>query len=200
MSSPSTNSSNTSSGALSTNPNDYLPTFDFSFDLPDLSALEDDFVAKSLEFDSAMGFEPISPCILPADPASWLAPLPIDTKPFEEMQELEDRAQVKGPKTILLKDLINYEETVLHHIKENAKFYTTFGPAPRNMEERHKSNGDIGWICYLIYLQTIFFGDTSLTPWQITYYYELASDVLSKKSCPICKMIEGPWCQEMVPN
>ena len=114
------------------------------------------------------------------------------------MQDLADRAQAVGTTTILLQDLINYEESVLHHIKENAKFYTTFGPAPRTLEEQYKSNGDASWICYLIHLQILFFSDISLTPWQLTYYSELAIDVLSRKLCPICKMIEGPWCQEVV--
>ena len=88
------------------------------------------------------------------------------------MQDLADRAQAVGTTTILLQDLINYKETVLHHIKENAKFYTTFSPAPRTLEEQYKSNGDASWICYLIHLQIIFFGDISLTPWQLTYYSE----------------------------
>jgi len=195
-----TNTSTTSSTVLSTNPDDYLPTFDFDIAFGDLSSFDENFITKALEFDTAMGFKPVSPCIHPRNPDSWLAAIPTVDQPSTEMQDLASRAQEPGPKTILLKDLINYEETVLHHIKENAKYYTTFGPAPMNLEERNKSIGDASWVCYLIYLQVIFFGDISLTPWQTTFYYELAGDVLPKKICPICKMIEGPWCQEVVQN
>ena len=178
-------------------PIELLPEFDFDFST--LSTFDESFLADSLTFDIATGFEPVSPLLHPTDDTAWLTELPVIDPREEEMKDLARRANARGPEAVPYLSIIDVEETVLNHIKKAAQWYTEHGPAPRTFEERWKCPHDLDTIIFLIYLQVIFFGDVSLTPWQLTFYTELVSPA-QYRVCPLCQMYESPWCQNVVPK
>ena len=178
-------------------PIEYLPEFDFNF--TDLSTFDENFLMDSLTFDVATGFEPVSPLLHPTDNTAWFAELPVVDPLEEEMKDLARKANARGPEAVPYLEIIDVEETILNHIKKAAQWYVEHGPAPRTLEERWKCPHDVDAIIFLIYLQVIFFGDTSLTPWQITFYTELVNPE-QYRICPLCQMYESPWCQNVVPK
>jgi hypothetical protein len=175
----------------------HVPTFQEEFNLDGISTFNENQLAESIEYDRLMGFEPVSPIIHPNDPTSWLVPIPPAPTFFEDIQELAKQAYAPGPKTVQFDSVINLESTIYYHTQQQARYFLAAGSAPKTLDERHKNSGDGSWICYLIYLQIIFFGPDSLTPWQYTFFTELG-DILSKDTCSFCKMIPGPWCSEIV--
>ena len=195
-------SSNTFS-APSTSSSQLLPTFEF--DVPATSAFDVDFLDQSMEFDSALGFEAISPVIVPADKDlmntnldHWLDAIPVINPFAKEMEELAETANIRHPNVITLKSGINVEETIIHHIRGSARWLLNHGPAPRTADERKKDPRTAEMICYLIYLQVCFLGDASLSPWQYTFFTELDGLLDCYAICPLCRMYTGSWCNDIV--
>ena len=157
-----------------------------------------------MEFDQAFGFKDVSPVIVPStlphhdSSVDWLSAIPVIDPFEEEMKLLAARANLRSLKVVTLRHHIDFEETILHHIRGAASWYTKNGPAPRTLDERKKNRSSTDVICYLIFLQISFFGDDSLTPWQFTIYTELSSCLNRYTVCALCNMPEGTWCKDVV--
>ena len=165
----------------------------------DTSMFTQEFHDNSMEFDSALGFELISPVLHPTDDLTWLEAIPVVPYRFEELEELRRDSQVKGPKTVNIANLINTVETMVHHLRGVADWYVQYSPAPRTLEERWQTPQ----YCpdFLINYQIEFFGDNSLSPWQSTYFEELRQRLIdSTDICHFCGMVKGPWCSQVVPQ
>ena len=194
----------TSSGSFSTlssNQSKLAPTFEFDHHIP--SSFEEDTITNAMEFDQAFRFKDVSPVVVPSslphdDSVAWLSAIPVIDPFEEEMKLLATRANLRSLKVVTLCCHIDFEETILHHIRGVASWYTKNGPAPRTLDERKKNRNGMDIICYLIFLQISFFGDDSLTPWQFTIYTKLGSCLNHYTVCALCNMPEGTWCKDVV--
>jgi len=169
-------------------------------DIPDI--FDEEFIKSALEYDRSQGFQPVSPVLHPAfNDASWLDDIPVLNKEDLEMKELRSQALVPGPKTVDIGDVLDLEETILHHIRRAADWYTTHGPAPRTLEERWtREDLTAEVIVLLIYYQIIFFGDDSVSPWQFTFYTAQIKDLQDNRYCTMCGMLMSEWCLQVVPR
>ena len=196
-------SSQATTSTTSTDSSLHLPAF--KFNIPTTSVFDVDYLDQSMEFDSALGFEVVSPVIIPSDDDlmntnldSWLDTIPVIDPFTKEMEELAETAYIRSPNIVTLKSGINVEETIVHHIRGSARWLLNHGPAPRTADKRKKDPRTAEVICYLIYLQVCFLSDISLSPWQYTFFTELDGLLDSYAICPLCRMYMGSWCNDVV--
>ena len=165
--------------------------------LPTLQPMDID--ADSLDFDTALGFEPISPVLHPSAPDAWLQNIPDYEESHRERRALQQITEHSGFKVVEVKDLIDPEETILFHIKSAADWLVANGPAPKTLDEWWmRSNTPEKQVFLLIYYQRVFFGHDSLSPWQIDYLGDYWDEVMGHSHCMLCGMILAPWCYKVV--
>ena len=178
---------------------------------------DNDFEQNAAAFNNILGFQDISPLLVPNyklppnipenetpvnlttnNLVAWLNSIPIANPYSKEVRDLAITANAPGPAVTTLKGHINFEETILHHIKGTAKWFSSQKPTPRCNSERWQDKRSMAQICHMIYLQVIFLGDESLNPWQTTFYMELSDSMNEYKVCSFCNMLQGSWCKDIV--
>ena len=152
-----------------------------------------DIDADLLDFDTALGFKPVSPVLHPSALDAWLKNIPHYEEGHRERRALQQITEHGRFKVVEVKDLINPEETILFHIKSTADWLVANGPAPKTLDEQWmKGNMPDKYVFLLIYYQRVFFSHDSLSPWQIDYLGA------GHSHCMLCNMILAPWCYRVV--
>ena len=212
-----TSSSSSTSGTTNSTAatSQYLSTF--KFDMLNVSMFDNNFKQNTAAFNNILGFQDISPLLVPHyklppdDPengalinsttnnlVAWLNSIPITDPYSKEIHNLTISANAPSPAVTTLKGHVNFKETILHHIKGTAKWFSSQKPAPRGNSERWQDKRSMVQICHMIYLQVIFLGDKSLNPWQLTFYMELSDSMNEYKVCSFCNKLQGSWCKDIV--
>ena len=162
-----------------------------------------DLDAETLPFDTALGYEPVSPCLHPNDPNAWLDHIPVLGEEKRKPAPKINIQKVTPPpnKYVHLFNLVDMEETAYLHVKKAAEWFTENGPAPTTLEERWSHfDCDKEVIYMLIFMQHFFYGEDSISPWQKTYLFELQDIIRSRVQCNFCGSPAFEWCQLVVPR